>query len=238
MSAKVVTIYNRVPLEPYYRLDRFIESLMRLGVTPVILGFNKPWGGLMTKPRHLRQWLRDGGAKNDNIIVADAWDVVFAEQPETIMARKRELFGDAVVFNAEKSCFPRGDLADQFPDQGTPWRYLNSGFMAGSGDAILAILDSMKLDDIPDDHQLPNGAWFHPNDQEHYTLAYLSQPVPMKLDVRAELCQCCSGCEPSEFAMAELPIRNIATGAAPGVWHFNGGSKNILMPMVHRALGL
>lgn len=234
---KVVTIYDREPKEPYYILRQFHESLDRLGVQPEVLGNGKKWGGLMTKPRTLRKWLRKQ-PQHEQLIVCDAWDIVFVSHPEELIEKSEIMFPKSLVFNAEKNCFPRGDLADQFPDKGTPWRYLNSGFMVGRAGRILELLEGMGLDNIPDDHQRRDGSWFNPNDQEYYTLAFIQQPVRMALDTNCELCQSLSGCEPSEFDMTGDRIRNLVTGSEPGVFRFNGGSKQVMMPLVLAKLGL
>lgn len=239
MKCQVVTVCNRHPTESYYIFDKFKESLRRFGMDITILGWQQEWRGLMTKPRRLRQWLRDKQYSSERLIVVDAWDIVFAEHPHGMTDKYDMEFGPSkVVFNAERNCFPRGDLADRFPDRGTPWRFLNSGFMMGTPQNILKILEHMKLDSIPDDHRRADGSWYHPNDQEHYTLAFLDQPVPMVLDTNCHLCQSCSGCEPYEFDFTVRPFRNHVTGSTPRVWHFNGGSKQSIMPAVLRALNL
>lgn len=236
MNTQVVAITNRKPTEPYYIFDKFVASLTRFGVEPTILGWHEHWHGLMTKPRHLRKWLRDKKNKADILIVCDAWDIVFTAHPDEIVETYKKHFDGYLVFNAERSCFPRGDLAPRFPDQGTPWRYLNSGFMIGPAPFILTLLEHMALDAIPDDHKRPDGSWFHPNDQEHYMLGFLDQPVPMVLDTRCILCQSCSGSTIEEFDIDTL--KNRITGTHPYVFHFNGGSKNDVMPVILNKLCL
>ena len=126
----VVTVSSRFPTEPYYRYDVFLKSLDKLGVTPVVLGMNEPWHGLMTKPNHFRSWLR-ASSPAPRVIICDSWDIAFAEHPDSINQRCEDLFGDAVVFNGEKGCWPRAELADKFPaaapdaKQGCLFRRLN-----------------------------------------------------------------------------------------------------------------
>lgn len=247
MKIQVVTVSNRAPKEPYYVFDKFKESLRRMGVEPVILGWGESWGGLMTKPRKLRAFLRaeyfKGPDAADLLIVCDAWDVVFAATPEDIAERWNQLCSESgkrspIVFNAERNCFPRGDLADEFPDPGTPWRFLNSGFAVGTPGSFLELLESMSLDTIPDDHKLPDGTWQNPNDQEHFMLAYLQQPVPMILDTKAEICLACHGSELSDFDFEGTRIVNLITRTNPAAFHFNGSGKNFPMPQVLEKLRL
>lgn len=253
MRTQVVSVTNRIPdrgREPYYRFDAFIESLRRFSFDPVILGMGQPWWGLMTKPRRLRHWLRGnghcmlGGAAwdADLLIVCDSYDVIFTAHPDKI----GEKFGlsDEVMFNAEKGLFPRGDLQHAFAYSDTPWRYLNSGLFIGKPQNILAMLEAMNLDDIADDYMSPDiehgggGRWVHTNDQGWYQYAYAAHPVPMTLDSMCEIFQTCSACTLDEFDLSGEMVKNKVTGTTPLVWHFNGGSKNDLLPVFLKKWGL
>lgn len=240
-STTVVTVSSRVPTEPYYRYDVFLRSLEKLGVAPVVLGMNEPWHGLMTKPNHFRTWLRAGLNPTSRVIICDSWDIVFAEHPDSIGQRCEFLFGDAIVFNGEKGCWPRAELADKFPDQGTPWRYLNSGFMCGPASQILKLLESMELEGIGVDRK-ENNRTIEPNDQGEFQYAFTCQPVPMVVDGKCQLAQTLSACTMDEFDLSQdKPLKlimNKITGTYPGVFHFNGGSKNDLMPAFMTKLGL
>ena len=86
----------------------------------------------MTKAFLYRDYLRSGNLnEGGHIILCDAWDIIFAAHPDEIGKLCAERYGDAVVFNGEKACWPRADLSEAFPDQGFPWRYLNCGFICG-----------------------------------------------------------------------------------------------------------
>lgn len=181
----------------------------------------------MTKPKRLLEWLKRGEATTPYLLVADSWDIVFAESPEAILEEYQNFEAD-LVLNAEKNCFPLGHLADRFPDQGTPYRYLNSGFIIGRTEAFVTMLEHMYAHNIPagyntDDHRKPDGGVEHPNDQGFITLAYLDQPVVMKLDVRGSLCHALCGVEAVDFSSSG--IRNIETGVFPKAFHFNGSAK-------------
>lgn len=236
MTTTVVTVSSRFPTEPYYRYDVFLKSLDKLGVVPVVLGMNEPWHGLMTKPNHFRAWLR-ASSPTPRVIICDSWDIAFAEHPDSINQRCEDLFGDAVVFNGEKGCWPRAELAEKFPDQGTPWRYLNSGFMCGPAVKILYLLESMELERIGVDRK-ENNRKIEPNDQGEFQYAFTCQPVPMVVDGKCQLAQTLSACTMDEFDLSHDRIFNKITGTYPGVFHFNGGSKNDLMPAFLTKLGL
>lgn len=239
MKVPVVAYSNRRPVEPYYILDKFLASLRRLGAEVVILGEGKPWNGLMTKPLGLREWVRANVNKHPFSIFSDSWDVVFAKSPEEILEKYKSIpeFEGAVVFGTEINCFPRAELASLYPND-SKWRFLNAGFFMGPTRGIGEILESMHLDSLPHDMRLPNGNWFHPNDQEYYQFEYFKQPVKIVLDTQCRLVQNCHGLEPSELEIEGQRIRNKITGSEPGVFHFNGGAKNQIMPLVLKTLGL
>lgn len=236
MNVEVATVSNRVPKESYYRYGAFLASLEKLGVEPTVLGMDEPWNGLMTKPNHFRKWLREGKNKTERIILCDAWDIIFAEHPDRI-GEACASFGDAIMFNGEKGCWPRSELADKFPDGGTPWRYLNSGFMCGPASQILKLLESMELERIGVDRK-DNGRSIEPNDQGEFQYAFTCQPVPMKVDNACYFSQTLSACTMEEFDLSGPRIRNRVTNSYPGVFHFNGDSKNNLMPAMLAHLGL
>ncbi len=239
MSVQVVTVTSRIPgpSEPYYRYRLWHDSLTHYGCEPVVLGMGEHWGGLMTKPRRLRDWLRSGACTADYLIVTDSYDVVWTASPEEVRERYSSLHASPaypLLFNAEKGIFPRGELERRFNSIGeafdSPWRYLNSGFYLGPTPWVRELLEAMWLDDIHDDYQRRDGSWVHVNDQGWYQTLFCAQPVPMVLDYSCEVVQCCSACSLEEFDLTGKRIKNVVTGTEPLVWHFNGGSKNDLLP--------
>jgi len=64
----------------------------------------------------------------DIILFVDAFDVVYSGDTQTILKRF-ETFKKPLVFGAELLCSPNGNLASNYPDSnGSPFKYLNSGF--------------------------------------------------------------------------------------------------------------
>lgn len=98
----VVTVCSHVPQQPYYHYERgFLGSLKKLGVEPVVLGFNEGWEGLITKPKRLRHWLRNVCPENDTVIATDCFDVCFQKHPDEIAERwKKHWPYQPVTFNA------------------------------------------------------------------------------------------------------------------------------------------
>lgn len=245
MNVEVIAVSSHHPTQEYYIFKEFLTSLRRFGIEVKLLGTDRPWRGLMTKPRVLREYLRNAASLDEPLIVCDAWEVVFAGHPNEAWelhaaACQSEFGGDGVTFNAERSCFPLGHLSDDpaFPERPTPWRYLNSGFMVGRGRDILTIMDDMNIDAIPDDTPNPDGSWFRPNDDAEYTLAFVRQPVPMRLDWTAEICWCHDGTELGDIDTTDARPKNLISGTVPIAHHFNGDAKNTVQPFILKHMGL
>lgn len=252
----VVTVCSKLPTAPYYYYERaFLASTARFGVEPVILGFNDKWEGLVSKPKYLRHWLRYDCPDNAEAVIAcDCWDLCFQSHPDEIVERWKELWPDKpVVFNSERSLFPRGDLGLFFPDTGTPWPYLNSGFMIGTRDDLLTMIESVEWDAILGDTQFKEetevtyggvtrryevDSWFHPNDQGDYQEIFTKQPVPMKLDYSGQLCMALHGSSLDDFDLSGPKVRHKEPDATPGALHGNGGAKNELFPRLLEHLRL
>lgn len=247
---EVVGVANRVPdrkAEPYYYFESFVESLRRFDAAPSVIGLGEPWGGLMTIPRRVRQWLRAGMCRCEILIFSNCFDVVFTAPPDEVAVRWKYIHGDDVVtFNAEKGLFPRGDLAHAFPDLGSPWRYLNSGLYIGRPERILAMLDMMNLDDITDDHPaqspLHGDGQVNTNDQGWFQFLFAAardSPVQLDLDVHCDVFQSFSACTFEEFDLSQKDkIVNRVTGTSPLVLHLNGASKNEMLPDLCRKFGV
>jgi len=245
MTFQVITVTNSIPKEQYYCWAEFFKSLDKFGVKPTILGMGEPWGGLMTKPRTLRKYLRDGKSKAGCLIVVDSWDLVFAKDPAQIAREWRDI-GAPWMAGGEKNLFPSGDES-AYPSGA--FRFLNSGFIISTPEDMLAVLEDMNLDTIPDDHVDVNGNNVHPNDQEEYQKAFLRQPIPMVIDTEAKFVANLCGVkrENVEYWSWENPstgikaktIRMTETCNEPYALHLNGPAKTdgLQEPILHH-LGL
>jgi hypothetical protein len=227
MNYKIVTVSNRAPQEWYYLYSQFFKSLStnRPLVLDSTLGV---FNGLGTKPKWLYKAITKNIITTSHIIFTDSWDLVFAASPDEVM-EKYFSFNSPVVISAEKNCFPT-DYKSEYDklDSPTPYKYLNSGFIVGETSAILSILESMDLPNVPDDHTLPDGSRFHCNDQTLFQAEFLKQPVPMVLDRHQILSQTLHDTDIEEFDFSEGRIRNKTTNSYPCTFHFNGGSKDKL----------
>ena len=224
---KVVTVSNKVPTAPYYCWEAFHESLRRFGFNPIVLGMGEHYGGLMTRPRKAREWLR-ANLSDEIVIICDSWDIVFARDPrqienEFLNIRYRHSKENPIklVWNAEKTFFPEDHTLD-FPECGTPYRYLNSGFAVGPANAHLELLEALNLDSIPDDHINEKGEQINPFEQPLVQAAFCKQVIPMLLDTDVRICQCLHAVTPEELDFTGERIQNTITKSFPMVFHMNG----------------
>lgn len=259
MITEVVTVCSHMPHQPYYHYTEFLKSLVVHNVGPTVLGFEEGWGGLITKPKRLRHYLRHV-CKADVVIACDCFDVIFLDHPDAIAEKWASLWPDKpIVFNAERNLFPRSDLAEFFPETGTPFRYLNSGFMIGRPNDLLDMIESIDWDALGEDRRIEApetiyynghipytgstaktyqpGEYYTPNDQSEYQEIWTVKPVPMELDTKAELCLCAHGSEVDDFEWGDR-IRHRLTDTEPGVIHCNGGAKESILPRIISHLGL
>lgn len=229
----VLTVSSRVPdpvKEPYYKLQAFQASCKRRNIEPIYL--QGQWRGLMSKPRWLLAWLEKNGQDYDHIIVTDAWDVLMVATVEEMIGKfNNQKF--PILFNAERSCFPKPELAERFPSSPTPYRFLNSGFIVSKTDAAIQMLRDMRLETLPDD-VLPDGKVVNTNDQEHYQLWFLDHQDKADLDREAMICQSLHDAGATEFYIDPTAVRitSRVTGNMPCAFHGNGSGKEWLSKII------
>lgn len=224
MTYKVVSISSGKPTQWYYLYDSFFLSL---GTEQPLVIQPSYWGGLSTKPKILHQAIKNKVIDTSHIIFSDCWDLVFAAPIKEIMERYLS-FNSPVVISCEKNCFP-DDLKENFDElfPPTPYKYLNSGFIVGETEAILARLETMDLQNLHDDHYDPiRKCNIHPNDQYEWMKIFVKQPVQIVLDYHQSLSQTLHDADIEEFDFSEKRIKNKLTNSYPCAWHFNGSSKD------------
>lgn len=231
---QIITVSSHRPNEWYYCYDEFFKSVAKHGHEVTVLGKDGGYKGLLSKPKLLKQHILSGGVDSENIMFTDCWDVLFLYDPALAFSLWQR---EGITFNAEKNLFPRSDLDQFFPDNGSPFKYLNSGFFIGETQAILTLLEHMRLDEIPDDYRKDDGTMHHENDQGNYIQAFTEQPVPMNLDSDCLICQTLHGVTPEEVSIfKEIQLLNKVTNTFPIVAHANGGGKDgPIMPELVKA---
>lgn len=201
-------------------LNRFEESATYWGYDYVILGLDREWvsgqaengrlvypGGGM-KVNLLKDYLNSFTDTSTLILFTDSYDVVFNQGPEELVQKYRNIYGDAIVFTAEKTCWPDDSLSSLYPDSKYDYKYLNSGGFIGSVEQLrqLTISDCDDSDD----------------DQLYYTLKFLNGEGVV-LDYNLELFQTLNISESDIMVSKSGLVYNKYTSSRPSVIHANGG---------------
>lgn len=232
MSEPNYTIFgvcNRIPTEDYYCFKEWEKSTEGMNKF-VVAGIGSHYTGLCDKAKFLYRAIKFGHIKTKYLIICDTWDLVFCCPPEEIILKFLGMSCD-IVFSAEKNCFP-DDLKKEFDELNTysTYKYLNSGMIVGRTDAILRMLEDMKVEEIPNDY------WdgeknIHFNDQFEYQKEYIRNkqlfepPNTMRLDYDCILSIPLHQVTIEELDFSEPRIRVKETNSYPCTLHMNGSSK-------------
>ena len=216
-----------VGTDPVDGYKRFVDSTVTYGFPYVCLGFGKPWcGNDMAKGAGgghkvvlLKEYLQSFDDNDERLIVfSDCYDAVLSCSPDMIINKFREIQKNKnvdILFSAEALIWPDPSLKIQFPDQETPYKFLNSGGFIGS------IKNIKKMIQTPIES--------YDDDQLYYQLEYLKSvkggiDLKIKLDAKAEIFQTLS----SHFDYITIDnskskVYNKLTDTTPMLVHGNGG---------------
>ena len=131
-------------------------SARKYGIDIVNVGTNIEWegtdmsalGGGM-KINLMKNYVKD--LHDDDIILfTDAYDVFYADDLETITERFLE-FNKEIVFSGELFCYPHEQLASEFPDAQTRFKYINSGTYIGRVGELKKLYNHEQIEHWDDD---------------------------------------------------------------------------------------
>lgn len=219
-----------VGTDPVDGYKRFVDSTITYGFPYICLGFGQPWcGNDMAKGAGgghkvvlLKQYLDQFDDDDKRYIVfSDCYDAVISCSPDMIINKFKKLqqtLNADIIFSAEALIWPDASLTSQFPDVGTPYKFLNSGGFIGSIENIKKMI------------QTPIES--HHDDQLYYQKEYLKSvkgemELKIKLDAKAEIFQTLS----SHFNHITVndstsKVNNSLTNTTPLLIHGNGGPES------------
>ena len=151
------------------------------------------------------------------VMVLDAYDVwpINDATPEKIEKKFKAKFKSGkVLFSAEKNCYPKKALEDDYPAHDSPWKYLNAGTFIGTA---LAITD-MVIAAIP--------RMTGQIDQLIYTEMFL-EGGNIELDYKCDIFQTGYWLKESDLKYIKGKVTNTFTKTQPLIFHANGLSKFI-----------
>lgn len=141
---------------------------------------------------------------HDVVLFMDGFDTFAASDLQEVIRRYLE-FKCKVLFAAERYLWPDESL--EFPECGTPYKYLNSGLYIGRVDELKKIF----ADPIED----------HEDDQLYFQKKYLSGEHDIKLDHECYVFQC----NDPDVQLSKLQLYNPNTFCYPCLYHGNGGTE-------------
>jgi hypothetical protein len=113
----------------------------------VCLVYNQPtFPSNRIKDKLLKNYLDTKVPPDETILFTDGNDAIFMAMEDEIL-QKFHKTGKEVLFSTETGCWPDVNLADQYPpENGSPYRFLNSGGFIGTAGAISQLLEDESFD--------------------------------------------------------------------------------------------
>lgn len=166
----------------------YINMLHTHGIHYRILGLNTSWKGgnmeigmggghkINLLKEELSTW--DENTTRDTIILfTDSYDVLINSTENKILncyydAITKYNKHNCVLFSAEKSCWPDISLASKYPDNNSPYAYLNSGGFIGSARNIYSLIRDATVSNTDDDQLFFTNIYLNDKFKERITLDY------------------------------------------------------------------
>ncbi len=182
------------------RIKPLVDSLEKLKYDYHII--QTEWRGFGTKLLSVRNYLISH-PEVEYFIFCDAYDVV-------AMRPLSEFPKDKIIFSAEKNCWPIPDLAKDYPESKTPYKYLNSGLYYAPSKMFLALFEFETPEYISDD-------------QLWATRQFLfNEKSGIEIDTMCSVFQSYSFIDEGEYKYLPQGVLNTNTCTYPSWFHGNG----------------
>ena len=172
----------------------------------------------------LKKYLENFADTDERLLIfSDCYDAVVSGSPDQVIEKfltVQKNTGCDVMFSAEAICWPDKSISNQFPDKGTPYKFLNSGGFIGSIKSLKKLTASpIKSSD---------------DDQYYYQLEYLKSvkgesEISIILDDFAYIFQTLSShFDKINIDYGQSKVVNNLTNSRPILIHGNGGEDSKL----------
>jgi len=166
----------------------YIHQLRKYGINYKILGLNDSWkGGDMEKgmgggykinllKKELSGW--DINTIHSTILLfTDSYDVLINSTDNNILNRYYDAMTkynkhNCVLFTAEKDCWPDISLACKYPNNNSPYLYLNSGGFIGTAYNIYSLIRDATISNTDDDQLFFTNKYLNDKLKEKIILDY------------------------------------------------------------------
>jgi hypothetical protein len=179
---KVVTCISDVKNYGFTHLLK--GSCDHFGLPLVVLEHHGHWDTFRYKDARLLQYLEDL-PKHEIVLFTDGYDAMFMCSESEIMAKYRA--GDrALIFTAEKNCWPYAVLASEYLPSPTQFRYLNCGGFIGEAGLIAELLTTYRQPPAGTNSQEVDQKYLWSN-QYYWTRVYMRHQDVIALDYQADI---------------------------------------------------
>lgn len=168
------------------------------------------WKGFGTKLIETYNHLQ----KNPHItefIFVDAYDVIALSSPQEVLEKIKDR--TKMLISVEKNCWPKSELASQYPKTNSEWKYINSGSYYSPSKLFIDMIESYPPLYIDDD-------------QLYLTNEFLNNPDDKVLDYDCEVFQAYSFIADDDFGYENKRLQNLKTKSQPVLIHSNGRTDN------------
>lgn len=200
MKIKIITTTSDI--SKCYQLERSLK----------VFGYDyhfiqHEWNGFLDKIRETYKYLKslDGYT---HFLYTDAWDTFALQHPNQLESKINK---KGLLFSAERACYPYPELASEYPENKSHWKYVNGGGWCGEVEAFIKMYEA----EPPTDEL---------NDQVYFTRQFLKHHKKgwIKLDYECSIFQTLAFCPESDFEYDANKVFNTVTKSTPIFIHGNG----------------
>ena len=220
--------YITVSTKDTPELQRLIKSAKKYNLTIDVLGLelnrnngghkqplndNLKGGKFGIKLRYPKEYLKDKNP-DDILLFTDAWDVVVANNPNSLLEKYKK-FNKDIVFSAENALWPDDSRESNYKNsKDEPFPYINSGGYIGKVGVIRDLLNNYNGEDI--------------DDQRFWTDIYFKNRDKIVLDTKAEIFLSMHAINHEDLLFDNNVFTYKETGTQPIIAHGNGMSKDLI----------
>lgn len=213
MENKLKIITTTSDLSKCYQLER---SLKHFGFDYHFIVHE--WKGFLDKLHETYKYLKllEGYT---HFLYTDAWDTFCLNQPAAL---EKIINKEGLLISAERACYPNAEKAVLYPENKSPWKYVNGGGWCGEIAAFIKMYEAE-----PPTTEL--------NDQVYLTDQFLKHNKEgwIKLDYECSIFQTVAFCPDSDFQIEENAMFNTITETQPTFIHGNGHTP---IPHIYKLL--
>jgi hypothetical protein len=164
------------------------------------------WKGFGTKLIETYNHLKKNPQITEFIFV-DAYDVIALSTPQEVIEKIKDR--TKMLISVEKNCWPKSELASQYPKTDSEWKYINSGSYYSPSKLFIDMVEA-------------NPPLYIDDDQLYFSLEWLKNQSIALLDYDCEVFQAYSFIADDDFGYENKRLQNLKTKSQPVLIHSNG----------------